>query len=109
MPAARHGIFHCRVRIRATAPGAFRPCGTLGRPRRWPFAKVAPGATPRIAKLGRVGPIASQREDNEFKGEDWGYRVVNLTFEWLYGSALLSGACLGLFGFVKLIKWMWVA
>ena len=56
-----------------------------------------------------MGPIASQREDNEFKGEDWGYRVVNLTFEWLYGSALLSGACLGLFGFVKLIKWMLVA
>jgi hypothetical protein len=41
--------------------------------------------------------------------QDWGYRVVNLTFEWLYGSALLSGACLGLFGFVKLIKWMCVA
>ena len=50
-----------------------------------------------------------RRKDHEFKGEDGGYRVVNLTFEWLYGSALLSGACLGLFGFVKLIKWMWVA
>lgn len=50
-----------------------------------------------------------RRKDHEFKGEDGGYRVVNLTFEWLYGSALLSGACLGLFGFVKLIKWMLVA
>ena len=47
-----------------------------------------------------------RRKDDEFQTEGWGYCFVNLTFEWLFSSAVFSGVCLALFGLVKLTNYI---